>query len=52
MTAACELSSQYYKMITKFSVLDIEKTPTNLCYNMQIFLVKVIFHRKTVKLAD
>lgn len=24
MTAACEASSQYYKMITKFSVLDIK----------------------------
>lgn len=51
LTDACAIKSHYYKMITKFSVLDI-KNHLPIFATTQIFLLKVIFHRKTVKLAD
>lgn len=37
MTAACEVSYQYYKIITKFSVLDKKPTYQSLLQQADIF---------------
>lgn len=50
MTAACEISSQYCKMITKFSVLNIKSHLPIFATTRRYFCSseKAIFHRKAV----